>query len=649
MSAKKKVAKKKTAAKKTAKANNTSIKIPLNPNLPQGAFISEFLDGGSLVETKGTATGRGSRSWARQVGTRTKLGELTSNVGNLPHPFTQSDGDMSAREVISLSRKAYYNISIYKSTIDIMTEFSNSKVHFKGGSAKARKFFDAWYKKINGWSLGDQFFREWYISGNVFIHKSDAEFNVNDLKTLNQIYGSSLTKANTSIPIRYTILDPASIKATGASFASGLYKKTFNAFEVENLKNPKTEEDRLYFDSLPPKVRAQIKRGTKNISVDLDPSEVYLIFCKKQDYEPFAIPLYFPVIYDLDLKLQFKQADKLVAKTIDHAILLITMGAKPEEGGVNQNLMEATQELMRKESVGGRVLIADYTMKAGFIIPDMGKIVGPEKYKVINDDIAAGLMNIFFGEDKFANSMIKIKVFLERLKESRNAYLNNFLIPEVKRISEQMGFKNFPVPVFEEVDLQDEVQYMKVYTRLAELGLLTPKETFEAFETNMLPTPEESLQNQESYKAQKEEGYYEPMIGGGNKEEGRPDGETAPQTTKNVGPIGTGSVEEKYSLESLKNTVAHANKIMKLVCLKHKEDMGLQRMSAKQRKIAEARAQRIFAHCEQEDWEDFARSGEEPPMNFDRSNRIAKIQTEHKITELPGILLAESVIKDDKE
>ena len=75
------------------------------------------------------------------------------------------------------------------------------------------------------------------------------------------------------------------------------------------------------------------------------------------------------------------------------------MGAEPDKGGVNPNNLKAMQELFKNESVG-RALIADYTTKAQFVIPDLNKVLGSEKYKIVNEDIKEGLQNIIVGSEK---------------------------------------------------------------------------------------------------------------------------------------------------------------------------------------------------------------------------------------------------------
>ena len=57
------------------------------------------------------------------------------------------------------------------------------------------------------------------------------------------------------------------------------------------------------------------------------------------------------------------------------------------------------QSLFTNESVG-RVLIADYTTKAEFVVPRIADLLTPQKYEIFDRDIRLGLNNILFGEAK---------------------------------------------------------------------------------------------------------------------------------------------------------------------------------------------------------------------------------------------------------
>ena len=126
------------------------------------------------------------------------------------------------------------------------------------------------------------------------------------------------------------------------------------------------------------------------------------------------------------------------------------MGNTPDKGGINPNNLKAMQTLFQNESIG-RALIADYTTKAEFIIPDLNKVLGASKYQIVNEDIKEGLQNIIVGKENYSSTQVKAQIFLERLKEARNTFLNDFMQPQIKEVCKAMGFRNFPTPKFVEI------------------------------------------------------------------------------------------------------------------------------------------------------------------------------------------------------
>jgi hypothetical protein len=493
-----------------------------------------------------------------------------------------------------------------------MTEFSSSNIYFKDGSSKSRTFFEALFKKINLWDFQDKFFREYYRSGNVFLYRFDTKVSDADVTKITQTFGLNTSKAAVNLPSRYIVLNPADIQIGGSiNFSTGRYYKILSDYELERLKNPKTDEDREVFNSLPEEARKLIQSKTIGVlTMPLDRERLCAVFYKKQDYEPFAVPMGFPVLEDINWKAEMKKMDMAITRTMQQSVLLVTMGDTPENGGINQKNLEAMQKLFENQSVG-RVLIADYTTKAQFVIPDIGNLIGPEKYEVVDRDIKIGLNNILIGDEKFANTNIKVQVFIERLKQAREAFINEFLIPEIRRISKDLGFKNYPTPRFEDIDLKDDIQYARVYNRLIELGILTPEEGMKAIDTGRLPTSEESVESQQRFKDLKDQGLYQPLIGGakiGSGEAGRPSGTTGiPQSTKNVKPIGEGrqskaSTEEKYSVLKVKENLVLAQKLEEEVAANLRKKHNIKKLSYNQKEVSEQIAKIIIANETPENW-----------------------------------------------
>ena len=442
-----------------------------------------------------------------------------ANIENGLIPFSTgrsgTGSNVSIRDAVILCQKAYYNIPIFRNVIDLMTEFSVGQIYWKNGSKKGRDFQDALWKSLNIWSIQDKFYREYYRSGNVFELRFDGKATQEDLTKLTQVFGGKKTKG--TLPVKYIILNPADIQLSGSiSFADGIYQKLLSDYELERLKKPTTPEEQAFLDSLPKDVKDSIKNKAGNGAlIPLDAEKLKIIFYKRQDYEPFAVPMGWGVLADINWKEEMKRIDMAVGRTMQQVVLLLTMGESPKDGGmgVNQEIIAGMRNLFANQSVG-RVIAADFTTKGEWLIPDVASFFNPTKYQIINQDIQVGLNYVLFGDEKFANQQIKVQVFIERLKEGRNAFINEFLLPEVKRIAEDWGFKNYPVPYYEDVNLKDDLQFGRLYVQMVQYGILTPEEGIEAVLTNKLPTAEESLENQRELKKFKDEGLYQPIVGG---------------------------------------------------------------------------------------------------------------------------------------
>jgi len=602
------------------------------------------------------ASGSNDSPIRRNISSTINRTDKYKNIEDGLIPFKYSSGiknssNMDIRDAVILCQKAYYNFAIFRNTIDLMTEFSSSDIYFQGGSQKSRDFFDALFKKINIWDLQDKFFREYYRSGNVFLYRFDTLVKSEDVNKITQTFGLLSKASAVNLPARYIVLNPADIQIGGGiNFSLGRYYKVLSDYELERLKAPKTDEDLEVLKGLPPETQKMIKQKTLGIlNIPLERERLAAVFYKKQDYEPFAVPMGFPVLDDINWKSEMKKMDMSITRTMQQAILLVTMGAEPDKGGVNQKNLEAMQKLFENQSVG-RVLIADYTTKAEFVIPDIGSILGPAKYEVVDRDIQIGLNNILIGSEKFANTSIKVQVFIERLKQARQAFINEFLIPEIRRISKDLGFKNFPHPNFEDIDLKDDIQYSRVYSRLIELGILTPEEGIRAIETGRLPDAEESAESQIKFKNLKDKGLYQPIIGGAKTQEaGRPSGTTGiPQQTKDVKPIGKGkqSKAESFSLSKIKSNLISAQKLEEEICSSLRKKHNLKKMSNEQKDIADQISKIIISNETPENWiESVAKYIEKPhDTNKNMVSNVLDISDEHQVDAYLASILYHSKI-----
>ena len=137
------------AVKRKAK-NENSVNEPL-------------MAGGDFIET--VASTRSRRNKAGSIERTDRYRYIDDGI--IPFRYSQgitNNSSLDIRDTIVLCQKAYYNFSVFRNTIDLMTEFSMSDIYFTGGSRKSKEFFEALLKKVNINNLQSKFFREYYRS-----------------------------------------------------------------------------------------------------------------------------------------------------------------------------------------------------------------------------------------------------------------------------------------------------------------------------------------------------------------------------------------------------------------------------------------------------------------------------------------------------
>lgn len=582
------------------------------------------------------------------------------DYGLVPFKYSnnvQNKSSLNIRDAVILCQKAYYNFSSFRNVIDLMTEFSSSKIYFTGGNKKARDFLEALFKKINIDNFIDKFFREYYRSGNVFIYRFDYKVDAEDISKITQVFGSGSISAASKLelPSKYMILNPADIQYGGnISFVGGNYYKILTDYELQRLRTPTTDEDREVLKSLSESNKLNLQKKSFSgagayITIPLDTERVSAVFYKKQDYEPFSVPMGFPVLEDINWKQEMKKMDMALTRTTQQAVLLITMGSELKSGAlnINQKNIEAMQTLFQNQSVG-KVLVSDFTTKAQFIIPDIASVLDPKKYEVVNTDIQQGLNNILVGEEKFSSSSIKTNIFFQRLQQGRQAFLNDFMMPEVKRLCKNLGFKNFPTPHFQEIDIQDDSVWNRVSAQLVQLGVLTAEEGLQAIQTGRLPDPEESLESQRKFKAFKDEGLYAPVATGGaaaaSFNTGRPAGSTSPQSSKSVSPAGGGKKTPAIASYSMKG-ISQTFKEYEILCAKVEEFLRNKHkkksLNKDQKAIAEQIAKNIVINEEKINWDYSIKAYTEGEKQDDPNKmiKLLEIAEEHSIDIFSAALL----------
>jgi hypothetical protein len=236
--------------------------------------------------------------------------------------------------------------------------------------------------------------------------------------------------------------------------------------------------------------------------------------------------------------------------------------------------------------------------------------------------------------------------------------MNDFLMPEIKKIGKDLGFKNLPVPRFKDADFKNDSNLTRIYSRLIELGVLTPEEGITAIDTGRLPLPDESIESQKEFvKLQDEDGLYRPLLnkpqmggGAGSAPTGRPAGTGTPQTTKapRTTPTAVKASEQKPKINAdlvAKNLVKFDTLIEGIETVL-KEKYNRKRLSTEQKEIIQTLAETIATNENPKDWNnkinDYINNPVQSSVNMNEINKIAE---EYGLEYKTAILLYHSKIE----
>lgn len=565
--------------------------------------------------------------------------------------------NISLRDAVMLCQYAYTFYGPLRTTIDILVEFSAGVINLVGGSAQSRKFFSMWFEKLNLWATQFSFYLDFYRASNVFAYKLQASLDDKTLGTLKEAFGAKFEKKkNIKLPIKYLFLNPADVTVLGTTtFLYPKYYKILNQYELATLFRNPSEESLKLIEQVPELKKIAKDYNGKNpatldvVTLPLSPDHLVCAFYHKADYEGLGTPVFFTVMDAINRKIELTKIDLATNRQVLRATLLITMGSE-EVGAPSEKQIAAMQRLFDSESITS-VIVGDYTIKGQWLVPNMGELFDPKKYQEVDNEIQEGLGNILFSDGKYSSLEIKTKMFLARLEYGRRVFLEDFLKPEMEKIAKQMGFSKIPIPTYEKISLDDKSVLKRVYTQMAQFGFLTPSELFYAIETDTLPSEEESLVNQKKFAEWKKEGLYKPIVNSavGSAGSGRPEGASAPQTTKTPGRVGV--TNAKCSPENFRDTLLAATELEKLATDKVKELYKIKKLNDKQLELVDSLVEQIVVNEEKKLWKekiDFYLDVKNTPKNTPIFDEIHQLAAQFGVDPYSGALFYHSLepIKD---
>jgi hypothetical protein len=210
--------------------------------------------------------------------------------------------------------------------------------------------------------------------------------------------------------------------------------------------------------------------------------------------------------------------------------------------------------------------------------------------------------------------------------------MNEFIIPEMKKIGKNLGFKNLPVARFKDADFKNDMNLTRIYSRLIELGVLTPEEGVTAIETGRLPLPDESIESQKDFKKLQEEGLYQPLLNKPQQQDtGRPAGTGTPQTTKaprTAPTVQASETKPKINADLVAKNLTKFDNLVDTIENNLKEKYNRKRLTKEQKEIIQTVAETIATNEYPKDWinkiDDYITKPVQLNANMEEINKISE-------------------------
>lgn len=298
-----------------------------------------------------------------------------------------------------------------------------------------------------------------------------------------------------SIPWEYISLNPLQMEPRGSRFANEHYwvmmlsardmkpLSRFMSYTYHNdIATTKVNLPEIFKGKLqkPPKgspYAAELRLDDDKLSVIQDVT--------KADYEDWATPQIYPAYKEVMFKRIMRQAEISAVESMKHAITLIKLG------DVKEGFAPTPEQIERVAAAlagGSQVhhLVWDDMIDGKVLQPNLGNIFDPKKYTQVDKDIYSALgvsESVMTGQGSYANSFMSIKLLLEKLETIR-CKIENWLLVEIKKITDAMKFRRLPIIKWGLMSLRDENAERKLWIDLYDRGIISDESMLEQFGTD---------------------------------------------------------------------------------------------------------------------------------------------------------------------
>lgn len=383
--------------------------------------------------------------------------------------------------LIAASQTAYERVSIVRSVIDMMGDFTVQGIRIAHPNRQIESFLRDWKHTVGFDAVSERIANMLYRTGNCPVKKRFGKVPVyfekewrkalSDMtNTEEDIVMQKPQVKSRTLPLSYTVLDPLSIEVIGGEISAFVGKPLYGLKLSQSFKRSlinlekeaaKTSQVNDILKFIPDEIKTAIKGG-KSI-IPLDPNKLTMLFYKKDDWKPWATPMIAAILDALVMLEKMHLADASALDGVISSVRLWTLGDIEHGIFPEPEAVDKLRDVLSRVGTGGTLdLVWGPELKFQESSSQVHHYLSSDKYAQVMAEIYSGLgvpQTLTGGSNSsnsgFTNNFISMKTLIERLEYGRKI-ITEFWNDELKHIQKAMGWRFAPKCVFDYKVLSEE-------------------------------------------------------------------------------------------------------------------------------------------------------------------------------------------------
>jgi hypothetical protein len=394
------------------------------------------------------------------------------------------------RRIIKMCMDAYDKVGIIRNIIDLMGDFGCQGINIVHQNKSVEKFYQQWFRSVNGKERSERFLNNLYKAGNVIAYRSYAKLTPELTKYMKSLASDIKVEVpnmkENLIPWRYNFFNPLTVemKDGDLSLFLGQYNYSLSAGSFfDRFVDGDIPTDVL--NTLPANIKKALLNKEKRIP--LDPSRLSISHYKKDDWLQWANPMIYAILDDIIMLEKMRLADLSALDGAISNIRLWTLGSLEHKILPNKAAINKLRDILAS-NVGGGTMELVWGPELSFkeSNSEVYKFLGSEKYTAVLNSIYAGLgvpptlTGMATNGGGFTNNFISLKTLVERLQYGRDL-LTKFWEKEIEIVRQAMGFRNKAFIQYDHMSLSDEATEKNLLIQLADRDLISQETLLQRF------------------------------------------------------------------------------------------------------------------------------------------------------------------------